>query len=67
MAAIDLRDLAEKLSRLPSERVAEVVDFVDFLAAREGERELSRAMSTASAPALASVWSGADDDAYNEL
>ena len=67
MTAIDLNVLAEKLSRLPSERIAEVVDFVDFLAAREGERELSRVVSAASAPALAAVWSRADDDDYNEL
>jgi hypothetical protein len=34
MTAVEM-NLIEKLKRLPPSRVAEVVDFVDFLAARE--------------------------------
>ena len=67
MAAIDMRLLTEKISRLSSERIAEVTDFVDFLAAREGDQALSRAASAASAPALAAVWGDADDDVYDQL
>jgi hypothetical protein len=35
--------LLEKISRLPPERVAEVEDFVDFIAQRDTDRELVRA------------------------
>jgi hypothetical protein len=35
--------ILEKLKDLPSERLAEVEDFVDFLRARESERALAKA------------------------
>lgn len=48
MTAIE-SNLIEKLKRLPPNRVAEVVDFVDFLAAREeraaAAQRLTEAMS----------------------
>jgi hypothetical protein len=59
--------LLEKIQALPPERLSEVEDFVDFIAAREQERALTRAASAASAPAFAAIWSNRDDDAYDAL
>lgn len=44
-----------KIQALPLERIAEVEDFVEFLAAREQQRSLSAA-AAASAPAFAAAW-----------
>lgn len=59
--------LAEKLAHLPPERIAEVVDFVDFLAEREHERSLVRATQATSEPALATLWNNDADAAYDRL
>lgn len=59
--------LVGKLSELPSERLAEVEDFVDFLRERIRDRELARAAAAASQPAFAAVWDNADDAVYDEL
>ena len=59
--------LVAKIVALPTDRIAEVEDFVDFLAQREAERAASRAMATASNPAFAAVWTNPEDDAYDAL
>ncbi|MBD8528199.1 toxin-antitoxin system, antitoxin component, Xre family protein [Pseudomarimonas arenosa] len=59
--------LAEKLAQLPPERIAEVVDFVDFIAEREHERTLVRAAQTASETSLARLWNNDVDAAYDQL
>lgn len=59
--------LIEKISTLPSERIAEVEDFVDFIRSRDSDRALVRSSLAASAPAFAAVWSNPDDDAYDAL
>ena len=59
--------LLEKIKRLPPEKAAEVEDFVDFLAQREGERELARAASRISEDAFAKVWDNEDDADYDRL
>lgn len=46
MTAIEA-NLIEKLKRLPPSRVAEVVDFVDFLAAREERAAAAQRMTEA--------------------
>ena len=58
--------LFEKISALPSDRLAEIEDF-DFISARERERALSRAALRASAPALAAVWDDPENDVYDAL
>ena len=55
--------LIEKIEARPAERIAEVEDFVDFIAAREQERTLTRAALATSAPAFAAIWNNPDDDA----
>ncbi len=48
MTAIEVR-LLERLKQLPPGRVAEVVDFVEFLAAREERAGAARRLGDASA------------------
>jgi len=59
--------LIEKIQTLPDERIAEVEDLVDFIRLRKQERTLTRATTTASAPALPAIRSNPDDDAYDAL
>ena len=59
--------LIEKIQALPPERLSEVEDFIDFLAAREQERSLTRAAGAVSAPAFAAIWNNPEDDAYDAL
>src|SRR5690606_27693866 len=40
----------------PDERIAEIEDFVDFIAARERDMALTRAAASTSAPAFSEVW-----------
>jgi hypothetical protein len=47
--------------------IAEVEDFVAFIAAREQERSLTRAATAASAPSFAAIWNNPEDDAYDAL
>ncbi len=59
--------LLEMIQALPAERIAEVEDFVAFIAAREQERSLIRAAGAASGPAFAAVWNNPEDDAYDAI
>ncbi len=58
--------LIAKLDRLPPEKVAEVEDFVDFLAQRD-ERRLTRAAARLSQKAFRKVWGNPRDAAYDRL
>jgi hypothetical protein len=59
--------LLEKISRLPPERVAEVEDFVDFIAQRDTDRGLVRASARASEAAFGKAWSNPEDDVYDRM
>ncbi len=59
--------LNEKLAQLPPERIAEVVDFVDFIAEREHDRGIVRAAQAASKSRLANLWDNDADSAYDRL
>ena len=67
MTAIEV-NLIEKLKRLPPSRVAEVVDFVDFLAAREeraaAAQRLTEALNKIDALNLPPI---ADDEIEEEV
>jgi len=64
---MDAQALLEKIQALPRERIAEVEDFVEFLAAREREGSLVRAAAAASGPAFAEIWSNPEDDVYDGI
>jgi len=60
------KELIEKIKALPPDKIAEVVDFVDFLAQRD-DRVLVEAASKMSEPAFAAVWDNPDDAEYDTL
>ncbi len=63
----DTQSLIEKIMALPPERLDEVEDFVDFIAARAADRSLLQAASAASAPVFAKIWNNPEDDAYDAI
>lgn len=63
----DAQRLMEKIQALPPERIAEVEDFVEFLAAREQDRALARAVTFASERSFAKVSDNSEDDVYDAL
>lgn len=63
----DAQALLEKIQALPRERIAEIEDFVEFIAAREQERSLARAAGAASVPSFATIWNNPEDDVYDAL
>jgi len=60
-------DLADKIRRLPPERVEEVADFVDFLLVRETDSALTRAASSLAEGAFGRVWDNPEDAGYDQL
>jgi len=63
----DTEALMKKIQALPAGRIAEIEDFVAFIAAREQELSLTRAAAAASAPAFAAIWNNPEDDAYDAI
>jgi hypothetical protein len=63
----DPRALFDKIQALPPERVAEVEDFVDFIASRTQDRIVVHAATAASAASFAKIWENPEDDAYDAL
>ncbi len=60
------KTLIEKIESLPPERIAEVEDFVDFIAERD-ERRLVQAATQMSEDAFRKVWDNEEDAAYDKL
>jgi hypothetical protein len=58
--------LVQKIHRLTPEKVAEVEDFVDFIAQRD-ERRLTHAATKLSEKAFRKVWDNPRDAAYDRL
>ncbi|MBI3962030.1 MAG: DUF2281 domain-containing protein [Deinococcus sp.] len=59
--------ILEKIRTLPPEKVAEVVDFVDFLCQQINERRLTQAAAALSARAFQAIWDNPDDADYDQL
>ena len=59
--------LFEKIQALPAERIAEVEDFVDFIATRAQDRALTRAAAAASAASFTRAWDNEEDDIYDAI
>lgn len=62
-----VRELIEKIRRLPPAKVSEVEDFGDFLCRRDADRRLSQAVTKLSESAFARVWDNPDDADYDQL
>ena len=60
------KELIEKIKALPPDKIAEVVDFVDFLTHRD-DTLLVEAAARISEPAFAAVWNNPDDAEYDNL
>lgn len=68
MTKVHEQQLLEKLRNLPPERVAEVEDFVDFLAHRQtDEQGMTQAAGQLATTAFARVWDNPDDADYDRL
>ncbi len=59
--------ICHRLGQLPPERIAEVADFVDFLAQRERDKRDHTAITQLSEPALEKIWGNQDDAEYDKL
>jgi len=59
-------ELIEKIRNLPPERIAEVEDFIDFIAQRD-ERRLVQAAAKLSEEAFSQVWDNEEDSVYDQL
>ena len=59
-------ELIEKIRNLTPERIAEVEDFIDFIAQRD-ERRLVQAAAKLSEDAFGKVWDNEEDSAYDQL
>ncbi|WP_201223312.1 MULTISPECIES: hypothetical protein [Halochromatium] len=62
-----LEQVKEKLTHLPSDRLIEVNDFIDFLQQRDRDRSLRQAYTRASEHAFREVWDNDEDAAYDNL
>lgn len=60
------KELIEKINALPPEKIAEVVDFVDFLGYRDDRLSVESA-SRMSEPVFAAIWDNPDDAEYDNL
>ena len=60
------KELIGKIRALPPDKIAEVVDSVDFLAHRD-DRLLVEAAAKISEPAFTAVWNNPDDAEYDQV
>jgi len=61
------QSLIEKIRALPTERLDEIEDFVDFITTRAQDRALVGSATRASEISFARIWNNPDDDAYDAL
>ena len=61
------QSIMQKLRLLPPERIIEVEDFVDFLQARDLERNLVKQAGQTSESVFATIWDNPNDSEYDRL
>ncbi len=61
------QELIEKIRDLPPDKIAEVVDFVEFLRQRTEARHLTQGVTKLSEAAFAKEWNNPEDDVYDQL
>lgn len=59
--------LFDKILQLPSEKILEVEDFVDFLLMRMSDQSLTREAAKLSEASFAVVWDNPEDADYDQL
>ena len=60
-------ELIKKIKSLPPDKLAEVVDFVDFLRQRGDDRRIANGMTKLAEDAFRKVWDNPDDARYDRL
>ena len=58
--------LFEKIDQLSPQKIAEVIDFIDFIALRE-ERKLAGSAAKLSEKSFSEVWDNDEDAVYDRL
>jgi len=66
-AAPQIQQMVKKLEALPLTKVAEVEDFIDFLASRDSDRSLVKSAQAITTHSLKAIWENADDGEYDRL
>lgn len=61
------QSIIQKLRLLSPKRIVEVEDFVDFLQARDLERNLVKQAGQASEAVFTAIWDNPDDSKYDRL
>jgi hypothetical protein len=61
------RFILTKIRILPPDKIAEIVDFVDFISQKDQERQLRKAAGKMVEDTFKKVWDNAEDDAYDRL
>lgn len=67
MADKMIQKIFKKILQLPTEKITEVEDFVDFLLTRTKEQQLSREAQRFSEALFAAVWDNDRDADYDKL
>ncbi|MDX2216524.1 MAG: DUF2281 domain-containing protein [Oculatellaceae cyanobacterium bins.114] len=67
ISSVSEQRLLEKIRQLPPEKLAEVEDFIDFLAQRIADYQLTLAATKLSESAFQQVWDNPLDADYDEL
>lgn len=62
-----IQQVVQKLEQLSPGRLAEVVDFIDFIRQREQDSTLRQSYTNASENSFAKVWDNKQDDVYDNL
>ena len=61
------RIIIEKIRTLSPDKVAQVVDFVDFISLKDRDRRLIRAGIKLAEDAFKKIWDNTKDDVYDRL
>jgi hypothetical protein len=59
--------IIQKIRALSPDRVAEVVDFVDFISQKDQDRRLLKAGNMLAEDAFKKVWNNTEDEVYDRL
>ena len=59
--------ILEKIRMLSPDKVAEVVDFLDFISQRDSDRRLLKAGNKLSEDAFKKIWDNTEDEVYDRL
>jgi len=62
-----VQQLIKKLEHLPSGRLSEVEDFIDFLSQKDREHHMRKDFAQGAEAPFQKVWDNDDDSAYDKL